>query len=87
MFETLIMGNNDSMVICANGEVLDLSERELSEYVENGQVVLIRTGGKDCSDLRLVQTIQKLFEQGKLNNYSKINIVSGDGFLAVLLIG
>ena len=46
VFETLIMGNNDSMVICANGEVLDLSERELSEYVENGQVVLIRTGGK-----------------------------------------
>lgn len=85
VFETLIMGNNDSMVICANGEVLDLSERELSEYVENDQVVLIRTGGKDCSDLRLVQTIQKLFEQGKLNNYSKINIVSGDGFFSSIV--
>ena len=26
VFETLIMGSNDSMVICANGEVLDLSK-------------------------------------------------------------
>ena len=44
MFETLIRELTNC--ICANGEVLDLSERELSEYVENGQVVLIRTGEK-----------------------------------------
>ena len=85
IFKTLILSKDDSMVICANGELLKLLEDPLYSFIENSQIIMIRTGGKDCSDLRLVQCIHQLFEQKKIENYKTINIVSGDGFFISII--
>lgn len=78
--KTILFSSNHSLVICANGELLDIVKQEFGSFVESSNIVLIQTGGRDCSDLRLVQSIQKLYQLKKLKNYHQINLASGDGF-------
>ena len=78
--KSLVFLSNQSLVICANGELLKIVKQEFESFVDSSNIVLIQTGGKDCSDLRLVQSIQKLFQLNKLKNYNQINLGSGDGF-------
>ena len=78
--KSLVFLQNHSLIICANGELLNIVKQEFANFVDSSHIVLIQTGGKDCSDLRLVQSIQKLFQIRKLDNYQQINLASGDGF-------
>ena len=73
------------MVICANKYLISTANEALEKYRVNTNIILIETGGKDCSDLRLVQSIQKLYDLNRIENYSQINIVSGDGFFESII--
>ena len=80
IIETLRFSKDDSLVICANKRLVSTANELLEKYRENTNIILIETVGKDCSDLRLVQSIQKLYDLKRIENYYHINIVSGDGF-------
>jgi hypothetical protein len=80
IFSTLHFSKNDALVVCANKRLISLAREVLKDYEEKNNITFIRTGGKDCSDLRLVQSIQKLYDLKILNNFKLINIASGDGF-------
>ena len=84
IFSTLHFSNNDALVICANKRLITLAREILKDVDEKNNCILIRTGGKDCSDLRLVQSIQKLYDLNRLNNFKSINIASGDGFFKAI---
>ena len=85
ILETLVFSKNDSLVICANKHLISTANEALEKYRENKNIILIETGGKDCSDLRLVQSIQMLFDLKRIQNYSQVNIVSGDGFFESII--
>jgi hypothetical protein len=85
ILETLRLGHGDSIVICANKHLVSLANKVLKQYEDNSSIILIQTRGKDCSDLRLVQSIQKLSELKKIDAFTKINIVSGDGFFESII--
>ena len=84
IFRTLHFSKNDALVICANKRLITLAREILKDVDEKNNCILIRTGGKDCSDLRLVQSIQKLYDLNRLNDFKSINILSGDGFFKAI---
>lgn len=84
IFGSLHFSKNDALVICANKRLITLAREILKDVDEKNDYILIRTGGKDCSDLRLVQSIQKLYDLNRLNNFKSINIASGDGFFKAI---
>ena len=83
IFSSLHFSKNDALVICANKRLITLA-KEILKDADEKNYILIRTGGKDCSDLRLVQSIQKLYDLNRLNNFKSINIASGDGFFKAI---
>jgi hypothetical protein len=77
--QTLGLEKEHTYIICANFDLINTTKEVLKE-VNCDNLIFIQTGGKDCSDLRLVQSIQKLNDLKKLEKYETITIASGDGF-------
>lgn len=77
--QTLGLETEHTYIICANFDLINSAKEVLKEF-NHKNFIFIQTGGKDCSDLRLVQSIQKLHDLKILEKYKTINIVSGDGF-------
>lgn len=80
ILETLAFTKDDSIVICANKNLVSLARKTLDKFQDSKNIIMIETIGKDCSDLRLVQCIQMLYDLKKINSSHHVNIVSGDGF-------
>ena len=80
ILKTLAFTKDDSIVICANKNLVSLARKTLDKFKDNKNIIMIETIGKDCSDLRLVQSIQMLYDLKKIDSSNRVNIVSGDGF-------
>lgn len=80
LYSTINFSNNDAVVICANKKLIYKFKSSIKDFPKMKNLVLIETEGKDCSDFRLVQSIKKLYDLKKLDNYKTINIFSGDKF-------
>ena len=77
---TIKISNKDAIVICANKNLINKFKNIINDFPKNRNLVLIETEGKDCSDFRLVQSINKLYNLKKLTSFERINLFSGDKF-------
>ena len=80
IFKTLNIGRNDNVIICANPWLIKKLNKVLERNKYKDNIIFFNASGKDASDFRIAQIIQKLYTNKKIYRYNSINIVSGDGF-------